>query len=531
MRLDSGRADRSLQRFRYLGDNTTIRGAATTGVDDFVAGLVKGETAMQALKDAATDIGKTLTNAGLNSLVTTGLNALAPSASQTASATASATILTTAGTALAASMVAGATSAAAILGTGGTVAGTATAAGGTLSGTATAAGGVAGGTAVGVGGVTAGAAVTAGGVAAGAALWGPIAALAAVAGGIGLSLFGGGGTNRIASNQAADAALVTQVNQQNASAASRQLQDQQDQASAQLSMTTDPNSLNGQLAAFDLQAQSQREAEAKAGNGAIVELEQSLAAQRLAIIQKSNEAITTTMNDFLNSVMTGAQSTLSPAAQLAYEQNLFNTQLSGAQGGNSDDLNALTNTASALLTLAQNFYASGTGYADTYTQVTNAIASIAANPGQSVTPASGVTVNPVDVLAGMGTPVDGLYSNPTNLVGMAAGGIVGNGTYNKDSVVARYAGGGSIALAGGEAVTRASSVNASTIGMLNHINKTGKTPSNDNSDVVRVLTQGFNGQTQVLSDKLDMVSVRLKSLEDTTRQTNNKRRVPGTKAA
>jgi hypothetical protein len=114
---------------------------------------------------------------------------------------------------------------------------------------------------------------------------------------------------------------------------------------------------------------------------------------------------------------------------------------------------------------------------------------------------------------------------------MADGGIVGNGTFNKDSVVARYANGGSIALAGGEAVTRASSVNANTIGALNHINKTGKIPASDNSEVVRVLTQGFNGQTRELSNKLDMVAVRLKSLEDTTRQTNNKRRTPGTKAA
>jgi hypothetical protein len=109
--------------------------------------------------------------------------------------------------------------------------------------------------------------------------------------------------------------------------------------------------------------------------------------------------------------------------------------------------------------------------------------------------------------------------------------VVGNGVYNKDSVVTRYAGGGSIALAGGEAVTRASSVNANTIGMLNHINQTGKTPKGDNSDVVRVLTQGFNG----LAGKFDMqtaaLASRVKSLEDTTRLTNNKRRVPGTKAA
>jgi hypothetical protein len=38
--------------------------------------------------------------------------------------------------------------------------------------------------------------------------------------------------------------------------------------------------------------------------------------------------------------------------------------------------------------------------------------------------------------------------------------------YNRDNVVARYFGGGSTAFAGGEAVTRAISVNANTIGML-----------------------------------------------------------------
>jgi hypothetical protein len=53
-------------------------------------------------------------------------------------------------------------------------------------------------------------------------------------------------------------------------------------------------------------------------------------------------------------------------------------------------------------------------------------------------------------------PSLGIRRNPST--GFAAGGVVGNSIYNMDSVVARYAGGGSIALAGGEAVTRAASV-------------------------------------------------------------------------
>jgi tape measure domain-containing protein len=66
----------------------------------------------------------------------------------------------------------------------------------------------------------------------------------------------------------------------------------------------------------------------------------------------------------------------------------------------------------------------------------------------------------------------------------ANGGMVGNGLYNVDSVVAKYAGGGDILLAGGEHVTRAPSVNAATMPILDHINATGRPPNNDNSDLV-----------------------------------------------
>ena len=62
---------------------------------------------------------------------------------------------------------------------------------------------------------------------------------------------------------------------------------------------------------------------------------------------------------------------------------------------------------------------------------------------------------------------------------------------------------------------------------VDYINRTGKTPGGDNSEVVRVLTQGFNGQTERLSEKLEALAQSVKSLENTTRQNNNQRRVPG----
>jgi hypothetical protein len=346
-------------------------------------------------------------------------------------------------------MVTGATSAASILGIGGTTAATALGTGGTVAGVGIDVGTSVGGATLVTSGAAAGgfietaAAVLGISTAALTAVMGPLAAVAA---GVGLSLFGNSSNQQ---QQANNTAFANQVTQMNTDSASRKQQDQFDQNDALDSTKYDPNSLQGQLVAFDSQAQQQIITENQKGNGAIVELEKSLAAQRLAIIQKSNAAITTSMEDFLNSVKTGSLSTLSPADQLAAEQNLFNTQLAGAKGGNSDDLNALTTTAQTLLTLAQNFYASGTGYAATYDQVTTAIQSIANHPSQSVSSdplLSAVSTDQTEVLqnAGSGNEVS------ASLAAMAEGGIVGNGMFNKDSVVARYAGGGSIALAGGE---------------------------------------------------------------------------------
>ena len=179
----------------------------------------------------------------------------------------------------------------------------------------------------------------------------------------------------------------------------------------------------GQLAAFDISAMQQRADEAAKGNQAIVALENDLAAQRKAIVDKANQAIEKSLNDFLNSIKTGANSILSPEDQLKYAQSTFNSDVSSGKSGNEDALNRVTADAQNLLDIAKGFYASSTGYAAVYQSVTDAITGLASN------------TNPLGVRSG-------------GFVGMADGGIVGNGSYNKDSVLARYAGGGSIALAG-----------------------------------------------------------------------------------
>lgn len=269
----------------------------------------------------------------------------------------------------------------------------------------------------------------------------------------------------------------------------------------------DQSSVAGQLKAFDINSAQARADEAAKGNAAIVALENSLAAQRKAIVDKSNAAITKSMNDFLNSIKTGSNSILSPEDQLKFAQGRFNSDVTAGKTGDQDALNRVTQDAQSLLDLAKAFYASSTGYTAVYQSVTDAITGLASN------------TNPLGLQNG-------------GMVGMAAGGIVGNGTYGVDSVMAKYAGGGNIALAGGEHVTKASSVNAGTRASLDYINRTGKTPGSDNAEVVRVLAQGFNGQTAVLSDKLDIIADRLKRLEDSTRQASNQKRVTGiTKAA
>ncbi|MDP2410351.1 MAG: phage tail length tape measure family protein [Pseudolabrys sp.] len=123
----------------------------------------------------------------------------------------------------------------------------------------------------------------------------------------------------------------------------------------------------------------------------------------------------------------------------------------------------------------------------------------------------------------------------------APGGIVGNGIWNKDSVLASYAGGrGSIALAGGEGIINAAATSMIGPSVIELMNRTGRLPSNDNGmggqdytphfmNLARVTAQGFNGQTEVLVAELRALRAEVRKLSDDKRIEPQKR--PGTRAA
>jgi hypothetical protein len=140
-----------------------------------------------------------------------------------------------------------------------------------------------------------------------------------------------------------------------------------------------------------------------------------------------------TINDYLDSLKIGNQSTLSPQEKLNEAQSQFNAQLTLAQKGNADAMGTITEYASTLLDQAKAFYASSAEYGDVYGAVTDAL--------------KGLTGSASMATGGM-------------VPGYAAGGVVGNGIFGVDSVIARYAGGGSIGLAGGEFVMPAAQTQA-----------------------------------------------------------------------
>jgi hypothetical protein len=132
-----------------------------------------------------------------------------------------------------------------------------------------------------------------------------------------------------------------------------------------------------------------------------------------------------TINDYLKSLQFGDKSILSPQDQLNAAQSQFSEQLALAQKGDATALGSITQIAATLLDQAKSFYASSAGYTDIFEQVTAALRGLTGSSGMA--------------LGGI-------------VPGMAGGGMVGNGTFGVDSVIARYAGGGSIGLAGGEYV-------------------------------------------------------------------------------
>lgn len=288
----------------------------------------------------------------------------------------------------------------------------------------------------------------------------------------------------------------------------------------------DTNTTAGQIQAFDLNANKQRADEMKAGGFAIVELEKKLAAERQSIVDKANKAVIKSYQDFLDSVKTGDLSTLSPEDQLKYAQNAFSSDAAKAATGDQDAIAKVTSDAQTLLQLAKAFYASSTGYGDIYKTVIDTVNGLMKSALYTAPTDTGIIhsadADPDPQGTGMRNLQNSWLANAAQeaggVLGYASGGIVANGKYGVDSVTAK--------LAGGEHVTKASSVNSATRASLEFINRTGRAPT-ESPEIARILTQGFNGQTVAIVDAINGLSDRMKKLEDTTRQTSNQRRVPG----
>ena len=277
---------------RQVGDLT---GSAFSSIAKDVA---HGVEPMQAIAKAAKSAAESVVDIAAKQVVGNLLgDMLGNTAAQATGATSAATILTGAGASVAAAMVAGATEAAGILAISVP----------TAAATLPVAGAVTGGE-VAAGGVTAGAALAVGGTAAGAAMWGPLALLAAAVAAIGaLSFFGGGDEEK-----KREAARVTALNNR--------------ATLANLDQTT----LQGQLTAFDLNANVERTALPNGGkterswtnaltfgifgdsggeqSEESIALERALAAERIKVIEDFNakaietekqrvEAATKMMND------------------------------------------------------------------------------------------------------------------------------------------------------------------------------------------------------------------------------------------
>jgi hypothetical protein len=247
----------------------------------------------------------------------------------------------------------------------------------------------------------------------------------------------------------------------------------------------DQSTLQGQLQAFDIRAAQMRQDEVANGNYAIVELEHKLAAEREAIVKKSNEQISKSLNDFLNSIKTGPLSVLSPEEQLKFLQGQFSSDLAKAQGGDTNAINNLTKDASSLLDAAKSYYGSSGGYVDTYNAVTSAITGLA----------SGNLIQ--------AAPDAGAYST----VGSTP---YGDLSYLKPSV----------------------STTSSSFTPPTSVTRTPSVVTSSGSDnVAGVIAQGFNGSTQAIVDAINGLGDRIKRVEDATKQGQVQRRLPGSMAA
>ncbi|EHM00526.1 hypothetical protein HMPREF9946_02566 [Acetobacteraceae bacterium AT-5844] len=130
--------------------------------------------------------------------------------------------------------------------------------------------------------------------------------------------------------------------------------------------TTDTNTLEGQLLAFDRQAAQERVEMAKQAGGDLVLLEETHAAERAKIIRDYAEQQKQALLDlggsirsWIDNVRGSANAGFSPEEQLKAAQESFARDLALARGGDQEALGRITGSADALLNAGRQMYASG----------------------------------------------------------------------------------------------------------------------------------------------------------------------------
>jgi hypothetical protein len=163
-----------------------------------------------------------------------------------------------------------------------------------------------------------------------------------------------------------------------------------------LAATVDASTLEGALTLFDRQAQREREQEIREGGENLVLLEQALAVERFNVIREFNDraieeerraaqeridqinATAKSIVTYLNSLLAGPQSSLSPAARLAASQSAFQSQLLLAQQGNLEAQQSITQFAEDFRVAARDFFGSGVGFQQIQQQIISALGGLPA---------------------------------------------------------------------------------------------------------------------------------------------------------
>jgi hypothetical protein len=158
----------------------------------------------------------------------------------------------------------------------------------------------------------------------------------------------------------------------------------------------DSSTLSGALAAFDRQAQRDREEAIKEGGHAIALLEATMAVERLQIQKRFNDEALSELKrseedkkratesaargivDYVLGLRAGADSPLSGSARLTAAQSAYNSTLGLAQGGNTDALGRITQDAETLRLAAQDFYGSSASFQAIFNQISQQLLSLPA---------------------------------------------------------------------------------------------------------------------------------------------------------